>query len=144
MKFKVKPYIGTEYITFGMTQDDVARRIGQASSETKSYCNEKALIYFGITIGFDKESNLVNHIGISEDINVTIDNINVFTDPEALKKLMLLDGEPYRYLDDIYLLKYGVCLSGFESDDESDEKNIVLFIENKYLDVKEKGERIII
>ena len=144
MKFEVEPYVGTKYIKFGMNREDVVQRMGMPQNESRNYFGDLSFIYFGVNIGFSKNENLVEHIGISEDINVKLDCISVFTDPGALKKLMLLDGKPYRYLGDIYLFKYGVCFSGFESDDECNERNIVLFMENKNLDIREKGELIVL
>ena len=144
MKFEIEPYVGTSYIKFGMSQDEVIHRMGKPQNESRNYFGDLCFIYFGISIGFRKNDNLVDHIGIGEDINVFLNNINVFTDPEALNKLMMLDGDPYRYLEDIYLLKLGVCLSGFESDVDCYEKSIVIFTENANLDVKQKGEKVII
>ncbi len=142
MKFIVEPYVGVNYLNFGMTQEEVIRRMGKPSAETKNYFGDTSFLYFDINIGFSKTNNLLSHFGFGENINIKVDDVNIFTDNEALKKIMLLDGEPYKYKGDIYLFRYGVCLSEFLNNNEDYEKSLVVFMKGKNLDVKEKGELI--
>ena len=137
MTYEIVPYKNAGPIVFGMNEKELKNILGEPLSVTESYIGTKVFIYDGITIGFAKETDHVNHIGFGEEIDVKISGVNVFGDPDAFANLLTLDGDPYEDVGIIVFLNLGITMTGFHTEEE---KSIVAFVKGENADIKQHGK----
>ncbi|MFC1783306.1 hypothetical protein ACFL02_06935, partial [Planctomycetota bacterium] len=137
MKYKIIPYTCAGPISFGMTKKEVRLAVGKPLRVSKTYFGIKTFIYEELNVGFSKSSGLVNHLGFNESSDIYIGRINVFKEPNAFKKLLSIDGDPYEHVGFIVLLNLGISLTGFHN---KDDKTIAAFAKGENDDIMQKGK----
>jgi hypothetical protein len=123
------PYEAVGQIRFGMSLDDVISMLGRPDITDEDRSGE-VMLYFG-ALNVTITSEGVAEVGILPQIPVTIGDVSVFSDPEALEKLCRMDGEPKESLGIVILYNLGISMGGFHDFDES-QKAVTAFSRGRW------------
>jgi hypothetical protein len=129
--FKIEPYVGPLPLRFGMTEQAVAAVIGAPLSKRKNHLGEPAHDHGFCAIGYDKQTLLLNYVGIRPEAHVSYRGISIFEDPNALASLVAEDGSAVEFVGFILLRQLGIALSGFHDGDTS-QRAVNLFERGRY------------
>jgi hypothetical protein len=145
MNFQIIPYQGIPPLMFGMQEAEVLEIFGQAEYRSRLIRDPffRVLGYEGMTFGFDDQSGL-SEVNLGEGFMgaVVFSGINVFSDRNALLKLIRLDGEPWEWVGFIMLMNLGISLGGYHT--QADEgKTISIFKRGRYESRRHRFERFV-
>jgi len=142
--FEIIPYVGTNLVIFGMTSFQVEGVLGKSDKKSKNPTLEGFDEFWSdIVVGYS-ESGIVEHIGFGRQMkNVIYNGINLFyiKSSVALRKILEIDPEPLEYLGFLVFFKLGLYLSGFDNDEESDDKAAALFVRGHWDSRKPKMKK---
>ena len=119
--FDVQPYKSAGPFRFGMTEAE-ALALGHQPLRRKINSRKEPDWRFGIySIRFGAEDGLLCEIGFSTQCVVKLDDIDVFSDPNAFEKILLKDSNIFESYGFLVFFGLGITLTGFHDRSESDK-----------------------
>jgi hypothetical protein len=125
----LKPYEGAGPIVFGMNAGEVATLIGSPRSSAKNRRGETVLRYEKMHITLSNEG--VVEVELLPESGAYLSDVEVFSDPHALRKLCALDGAPKECLGAVILMNLGASVTGLHNQ-EDNQKSISVFARGRF------------
>jgi hypothetical protein len=113
---EIRPYVGVEQLTFGMSSSDAAVRLGPPVTVTANRLAEEVHRYDAMLLTFDREG--LAEIGMQPESKPHIGGLQVLA-PENLDELLELDGAPRETLGFIVMRNLGLTITGVHDGDRS-------------------------
>lgn len=123
------PYEGAGPIVFGMNAEEVVASIGSPKSSIKNRRGETVFRYEERNITLSNEG--VVEVELLQESDTYLCDVAVFSDPNALRKLCVLDGAPKECLGAVILMNLGVSVTGLHNQDDS-QTSISLFVRGRF------------
>ena len=118
-QFEIISYVGAGPLLFGLTQTEVEGAVGQPLRMGVNNLGEKNAQYRAFSLRYSVTDSVLLEIGFTSSANVMFRGLNLFRDPEALRKLLHLDSYPYESYGFIVLFDLGITLTVFHDDDKA-------------------------
>ena len=127
----ITPYESVGLIRLGMSLDDLVRVAGTPSKITRNRRAEFDYQYGGYNVRISPTECKVVEVGVSAETSVELGGVNIFNDPNALARLVEMDGHPYEFLGYLILLSLGVAITGFHDGDVA-QRAITMFEKGRW------------
>ena len=115
-KMKIVPFVSVGEVRFGDSSEQVKAVLGGPNSSTCKG-NSTSNWYGDIEVTF--RDDIVVDIGVAYPQEVTLEGVDIFSDPQGWKKICDLDGEPKSSYGIVVLPKFGVSFSGIHDGNDS-------------------------
>lgn len=129
--FSITPYKSAGPIQIGMSIDDLVEAAGQPQESSKNRRGELEFRYSGLSVRLNPNTKKVVEVGILPSPDVVLNGVKIFDSPNAINRLIEMDGNPYEYLGFLVLINLGITLTGFHDSDES-QKAMTVFEEGRW------------
>lgn len=125
----LKPHKAAGSIAFGMNLQEVQETLGEPKLAVKNRRGEAILHYDGLHITLSNQG--VVEVELLPENIISLEGVNIFSDPYALEKLCSIDGNAQQCLGAIILMNLGISLTGLHNRDES-QKSATMFAEGRF------------
>lgn len=119
--FTVDPYKGVGPFHFGMTEDHLTALGLRPLRRTMNPRKEPDLDFGAYSMRFGAKDGQLCEIGFSKQSVVKLDEISVFSDPDALERILMKDSNIFEFYGFLVFLGLGVTLTGFHDGSDSDK-----------------------
>jgi hypothetical protein len=136
MKFNLEPYEGAGCIRFGMKRPQLHKLLVAPERSRKMRSGEIEDRWQDYMVRYSQDAEEVVEIEFKDNASVECKGINVFTDPDAFRKLVSLDGEALLGTGTVVLLNLGI--STWNLDDLSSPRSLCLFCRGRWDDIKHR------
>lgn len=118
---KIVTYKSFGPISFGMSENEVVKKLGNPSNTRTNNENELEYYYNDAIVRYDASSTLVREVTLlpKESGEFQINDIVLDWHDDFFKTLCQADGVPYDFYGYIVLFKLGITLTGFHDGDEA-------------------------
>lgn len=119
MRFELEPYNGIGPLRFQMAQDEVESLLGPPARRMKDRDGEIELMYPTLSARFDPNSRSLVEVSFLPGSELIVDGIYIFEDRSGFATLAFRDGDPRERVGFVLLYRFGVAMTGFHDNDES-------------------------
>jgi hypothetical protein len=137
MNLEIVPHCGAEPFRFGVPEAVVETHLGPPKFRSKRPFPPGTieLEYPGLAFAFDSTGRLAQ-IGFDKHFHgqLILNGVDLFQDPDALRKLVKMDGDAHLWVGFVMLMGLGVRLGGFH--EVADEGRTVSVFERARYDAK--------
>lgn len=133
------PYESVGPIRFKDTTEDVVLAYGTPNTTTAAANGDFVHHYKWGVVRFSRETGKVHEITLFSNTKPVIHGIDLFNDPEALKKITKIEKNLYEFVGFLFLLDLGISLSGFHR--EESERVVAAFSKGAVDHLKHKFVR---
>ncbi|WP_447895921.1 hypothetical protein [Vreelandella sp. GE22] len=134
--YEIEPYISVGPLSFGFSQKEVKSLLGDPVRTSTNRKGEKDFHYFNAIARFSSINLTLIEVGITPSASALIKNINLYDDPDALNKLVMLDGTASEYYGFIVFFNLGITMTGFHDGDDS-QKAVTAFTRGRWNHLRE-------
>jgi len=136
--FEIRPHEGVYNPTFGMikfgiTPEVFTNDLGITGKQRKDWLGDLVIRTDFFKVVFDKNTNLLFDILFYREAKLFFDEIDLFSDPLTVKKILSKVKYPLEEGSDLLFLELGFGIWGFHVED--DDRTICLFARGSHDDI---------
>lgn len=134
MILEIEPYVGAAPFIFGLPESFVESRLGPPLYRTKPphVPGTEEIDYRGLSFAFNRNGKLMQMVFNDRfDGKVMFNGIDLLDDPDALGKLLALDGDAHLWVGFVMLMGLGMSLGGYHEFEEGG-RTVSIFERGRY------------
>lgn len=136
MKFNLEPYEGAGCIRFGMKRPQLHNLLVAPERSRKIRSGEIEDRWQDFMVRYSQDLEEVVEIAFKDIASIEFKGIDVFVDPDALRKLVSFDGDALLGTGTVVLLNLGI--STWNLDDLSSPRSLCLFCRGRWDNIKHR------